>query len=400
MTYVVVGGGLAGAKAVETLRDEGYTGPITLFSTETDRPYERPPLSKGLLLGTDEPDSPFVHESGWYAAHDVDLRLGTTVTAIDRAAKVVRTGEGESVTYERLLLTTGSSPRPLPVPGGERALLLRTLEDSKRISDAVTSDTRVVIIGAGWIGLEIAAAARSRGADVSVVEMAALPLQRVLGDEIASVFADLHRSNGVKLHMNARLDRVTADTVELADGTSLPADVVIAGIGVTPNVGLASDAGLTVDNGVLVDRSLATSDPDIFAAGDIANVDHPFLKARVRVEHWATALNSGPAAAKAMLGQDVSYDRLPYFYTDQYDLGMEYTGWVDPSAAAPEVVIRGNVATREFIAFWLVNGKVVAGMNVNIWDVTDQVDALIRSGVEVDRARLANPDVPLPDLHA
>jgi 3-phenylpropionate/trans-cinnamate dioxygenase ferredoxin reductase subunit len=398
MTHVVVGGGLAGAKAVETLRDEGYTGPITLISTENNRPYERPPLSKGLLLGTDEPDSPFVHDLDWYASHDVDLRLGTTVTAIDRAAKVVRIGD-ESVAYERLLLATGSSPRQLPVPGGERALLLRTLEDSKRISDAVTDSTRVVVIGAGWIGLEVAAAARSRGADVSVVEMAALPLQRVLGDEIASVFADLHRSNGVKLYLSARIDRVTADTVELADGTSLPADVVIAGIGVTPNVGLATDAGLTVDNGVLVDRSLATSDPDIFAAGDIANVDHPFLKSRVRVEHWATALNSGPAAAKAMLGQDISYDRLPYFYTDQYDLGMEYTGWVDPSADAPEVVIRGNVATREFIAFWLVDGKVAAGMNVNIWDVTDEIDALIRSGVEVDRARLANPDVPLPGLH-
>jgi 3-phenylpropionate/trans-cinnamate dioxygenase ferredoxin reductase subunit len=399
MTHVVVGGGLAGAKAVETLRDEGYTGPITLLSTETDRPYERPPLSKGLLLGTDDPDSPFVHKPDWYTSHDVDLRLGTTVKAVDRSAHAVRTDNGDSVAYERLLLATGSSPRPLTVPGGERALLLRTLADSQRISDSVTDGTRVVVVGAGWIGLEVAAAARSRGAEVSVVETAALPLQRVLGDEIASVFADLHRSKGVSLHLNSGVARVTGDAVELTGGTSLPADVVIAGIGVTPNVGLAADAGLTVDNGVLVDRRLATSDPDIFAAGDIANVDHPFLKHRIRVEHWATALNSGPAAAKAMLGQDISYDRLPYFYTDQYDLGMEYTGWVDPSAS-PEVVVRGNVATREFIAFWLVNGKVAAGMNVNIWDVTDDIDALIRSGVEVDRTRLANADVPIGDLHS
>jgi 3-phenylpropionate/trans-cinnamate dioxygenase ferredoxin reductase subunit len=397
MTHVVVGGGLAGAKAVETLRAEGFAGPVTLISTETDRPYERPPLSKGLLLGTDDPDSPFVHEPGWYAAHDVDLRLGTTVTRIDRSARVVRTDRGDEVPYERLLLTTGSTPRPLTVPGGDRALLLRTLGDSRRISDALSDGTRVVIVGAGWIGMEVAAAARSRGSEVDVVAPDALPLVKVLGSEIATVFADLHRSNGVNLHMNTQVAKVTADSVELPDGTTLPADVVIAGVGVTPNVGLAADAGLAVEGGVLVDRRLATSDPDIFAAGDIANVDHPFFQHRVRVEHWATALHSGPAAAKAMLGQDINYDYLPYFFTDQYDLGMEYNGWYPPDAQT-ELVVRGDLTTREFIAFWLVDGRVAAGMNVNIWDVSDQVDALIRSRVEVDRARLADPDVPLPDL--
>jgi 3-phenylpropionate/trans-cinnamate dioxygenase ferredoxin reductase subunit len=185
--------------------------------------------------------------------------------------------------------------------------------------------------------------------------------------------------------------------VRLANGETLAADVVIAGIGVTPNVGLAVDAGLAVDNGVLVDARLTTSDPDIFAAGDIANVDHPFLEHRIRVEHWATALNTGPVAAKAMLGQDVSYDKLPYFYTDQFDLGMEYTGWVAPEAK-PTVVVRGELASREFISFWLVDGKVAAGMNVNVWDVTDQIEALIRSGRRIDPARLADPGVGLSDL--
>ncbi|WP_433300445.1 NAD(P)/FAD-dependent oxidoreductase [Actinoplanes sp. CA-030573] len=397
MTYVVVGGGLAGAKAVETLRDEGFAGPVTLIGAEAVRPYERPPLSKGLLLGTDEPDSPFVHSAEWYAEHDITLRTGTTVTALDRSAKTVRTNGGDEIAYEKLLLATGATPRPLPVPGGDRALLLRTLDDSKRISDAISEGTRVVVIGAGWIGLEVAAAARTRGATVDVIELAPLPLRNVLGDEIAQVFADLHRANGVTLHLGTGLEAIDGDTVRLADGSNLTADVVIAGIGVTPNVGLAADAGLAVDNGVLVDRRLATSDPDIFAAGDIANIDHPLLKHRIRVEHWATALNTGPAAAKAMLGQDVSYDKLPYFYTDQFDLGMEYTGWVAPDASA-EVVVRGDLATREFIAFWLVGGKVAAGMNVNVWDVTEPIEALIRSGAVVDQRRLADPGVSLSDL--
>ncbi|MFF5291791.1 NAD(P)/FAD-dependent oxidoreductase [Paractinoplanes globisporus] len=397
MTFVVVGGGLAAAKAVQTLRDEGFEGPVTLIGSERNRPYERPPLSKGVLLGTDPEDSVFVHSPEWYPEHDVTLRSGSRVTAIDRAAKVVRLDGGDEIAYEKLLLATGSSPRPLPVPGGERALLLRTIEDSRRISEAVTGDRRVVVVGSGWIGLEVAAAARSRGATVDVVGTTRVPLENVLGPEIAEVFAELHRANGVTLHMGTHAESVDAKSVRLADGTTLAADVVVAGIGVTPNVELAADAGLAVDNGVLVDRRLATSDPDIFAAGDIANVDHPFLKHRIRVEHWATALNSGPVAARAMLGQDVSYDKLPYFYTDQFDLGMEYTGWVPPSSS-PQVIVRGDLTTREFISFWLVDGKVAAGMNVNVWDVTEQIEALIRSGRAIDQDRLADPSVSLSDL--
>lgn len=390
MTFVVVGGGLAGAKAVETLRDEGFDGPVTLIGAEPERPYERPPLSKGVLLGNDPPESVYVHDPQWYAKHDVTLRTGIAATGIDRTARKVRLDDGDEIAYDRLLLATGATPRPLRVPGGERALLLRTLADSARISAAVTEGTRLVVVGHGWIGLEVAAAARSRGATVTVVGTSALPLRGVLGDEMATVFADLHRSHGVTLHLGAQVVSVDEEAVRLADGTALPCDVVVAGIGVTPNVRIAADAGLAVDDGVLVDRRLATSDPDIFAAGDIAAVDHPLLGHRVRVEHWATALHTGPAAARAMLGQDVSYDRLPYFYTDQYDLGMEYTGWVPPGADAT-VVVRGDLTTREFIAFWLVDGLVVAGMNVNVWDVTGPIGELIRSRRPVDPALLADP---------
>ena len=399
MTYVVVGGGLAAAKAVETLRDEGFGGSVTLIGTEQVRPYERPPLSKGLLLGTDAPDSVFVHSPEWYPEHEVTLRSGTTVTAVDRAAKVVRTDAGDEIAYEKLLLATGSTPRPLPVPGGDRALLLRTLSDSHRISEAVTGSSRVVVIGAGWIGLEVAAAARSRGATVDVVGATKLPLANVLGDEIAQVFADLHRANGVTLHLNTHAEAVDGKEVRLGNGETLAADVVIAGIGVTPNVGLAADAGLAVDNGVLVDGRLVTSDPDIFAAGDVANVDHPLLGARVRVEHWANAQGGGPIAARAMLDRDVTFDLLPYFFTDQYDLGMEYAGWIPPGAPA-DVVVRGDPAAREFVAFWLVGGRVAAGMNVNVWDVTDDIQALIRTRAPVDPARLADPAVPIGDLVA
>jgi 3-phenylpropionate/trans-cinnamate dioxygenase ferredoxin reductase subunit len=401
MAFVVVGAGLAGGKAVETLREQGYGGRIVLIGTEHHRPYERPPLSKGLLLGSAEQESVFVHGPDWYAEHDVELRTGTTVTALDREKQTV-TIAGEDIQYDRLLLTTGASPRRLPVPGADRALQLRTLGDSAAIARAATDGSRLVVIGAGWIGLEVAAAARSRGASVTVVEAAPLPLQRVLGDAIAEVFAALHRENGVVFHFGAQVREITATHVLLSDGTALPADAVVAGVGVTPNTALAEEAGLAVDNGVLVDGRLRTSDPAVFAAGDVANVDHPLLRARVRVEHWAYALHSGPVAARAMLDQDVTYDRLPYFFTDQYDLGMEYTGWVPPGADV-ELVVRGDLTsrTREFLAFWLVEGRVAAGMNVNVWDVTDSIADLVRAGLGgavVERGRLADPDVPLGEL--
>jgi 3-phenylpropionate/trans-cinnamate dioxygenase ferredoxin reductase subunit len=403
--FVIVGASLAGAKAAETLRAEQFSGPVVLIGTEDELPYERPPLSKDYLLGNAERDKIYVHPEDWYAGHDVDLRRGVTVTGIDRAAHAVTLGDGSQLPYAKLLLTTGSAPRRLPVPGADLGgvLYLRTAADSDRLKDAFTSGARIVVIGAGWIGLEATAAARAAGADVIVLETAELPLLRVLGREVAEVFAGLHRENGVDLRFGVQVAEVTGSGgkvsgVRLADGTQIPADTVVVGVGISPRVGLAEQAGLDVDNGVQVDAGLRTSDPDVFAAGDVANAFHPLLGKHIRVEHWANAVNQPQTAAKSMLGQDVAFDRVPYFFTDQYDLGMEYSGYVEPGGYA-QVVFRGDVPGREFVAFWLDGaGRVLAGMNVNVWDVNEDVQALVRSGRPVDPAALRDPGRPLDSL--
>ncbi|WP_019070710.1 NAD(P)/FAD-dependent oxidoreductase [Streptomyces hokutonensis] len=403
--FVIVGAGLAGAKAAQTLREEGFGGPVVLLGEESERPYERPPLSKGYLLGKDERDTVYVYPSQWYADHDVDLCLGTTVTGIDPAAHEVALADGSRLGYAKLLLTTGSSPRRLPpVPGADLdgVLYLRRLDDSDRIKEIFASVSRIAVIGAGWIGLETAAAARAAGVDVTVLEAGELPLLRVLGREAAQVFADLHTDHGVDLRCGVQVAEITGDggranAVLLADGSRIDADAVIVGIGITPNTQLAEAAGLETGNGVRVDAHLRTSNPDIYAAGDVANAAHPLLGTHIRVEHWANALNQPQTAAKTMLGQDVSYDRVPYFFTDQYDLGMEYTGYVEPGGY-DQVVFRGPTDTREFIAFWLAEGRVLAGMNVNVWDVTDPIRTLVTSGRAVDTKKLADTDVSLADL--
>jgi NADPH-dependent 2,4-dienoyl-CoA reductase/sulfur reductase-like enzyme len=402
--YVIVGASLAGAKAAETLREEGFAGSVVLIGEEDERPYERPPLSKGVLLGRDPRDSIFVHEADWYREHDVDLRLGTTVMSIDRTARRVELAGGDSVPYDRLLIATGASPRRLNIPGGDLdgVLYLRTAGDSDRLGAALREGGSVVIAGAGWIGLETAAAARELGCEVTVVEPESGVLHRWIGPEVGEVFEDLHRSHGVTFRFHEGLTAVTgsggkASAAVTSAGTELPAAHVIVAVGVVPNTELAAKAGLKVDNGILVDEALRTSDPDIFAAGDVANVLSPLLGRRIRVEHWANALTGGPAAARSMLGQEVSYDWVPYFFSDQYDLGMETAGLPEPGRY-DEIVYRGAKESGEFIAFWLADGVVVAGMNVNVWDVNDDIQALIRSGTEVDPARLADPDIPLSDL--
>ncbi len=404
-THVIVGASLAGAKAAEALREAGFDGRLVLIGQESERPYERPPLSKDYLLGKAERETIYVHPQEWYAEHDIDLRLGVTVTSIDRAAHEVSLDDGSKAGYSRLLLATGSSPRQLSVPGAslDGIRYLRSVGDSDRIRAALQHASRVVVIGAGWIGLETAAAARAAGAEVTVLEMAELPLQRVLGRQVARVFVDLHKDNGVDLRGGAEIVEITgsggtADGVRLADGSHVAADVIIIGVGITPNTQLASAAEIEVDNGVWVNAQLRSSDPDIFAAGDVANAFHPLLGKHIRVEHWANALNQPQTAARAMLGQEVAYDLVPYFYTDQYDLGMEYAGYVEPDNY-DEVVFRGDVPGREFIAFWLGDGgRVLAGMNVNIWDVNDAIQALVRSGRPVDVAALRDTGTPLDSL--
>jgi len=407
-TFVIVGASLAGATAAQVLREEGFGGRIVLIGKEPNRPYERPPLSKGYLMGTSPREDVFVHPAGWYGEHDVDLRLSTTVTSLDRVAREVVLDGGERIGYDCLLLTTGSQPRLLRVPGAADygVQYLRRLEDSERIRDAFTRASRVAIIGAGWIGLETAAAARAAGLEVTVLEAAELPLLRVLGPEVAQGFADLHREHGVDLRLGVEVAGLTgtgADGggavtgVELGDGTTVPADLVLVGVGITPVVALAADAGLDVTNGVRVDEHLRTQDPAVFAAGDVANAYHPKLGRNIRVEHWENARRQGAAVAKTMLGQDVVFDRLPYFFSDQYDLGMEYVGYVEPGEY-DRVVLRGDVGGREFLAFWLSGGRVLAGMNVNVWDVVGDVEELIGRGRQVDVDRLADPDVPLAEI--
>ncbi|AIJ15983.1 FAD-dependent oxidoreductase [Streptomyces violaceoruber] len=415
-TFVIVGGGLAGAKAAETLRTEGFTGRVILVCDERDHPYERPPLSKGYLLGKEERDSVFVHEPAWYARHDIELHLGQTVVAIDRAAKTVHYGDdGTHVSYDKLLIATGAEPRRLDVPGTGLAGVhhLRRLAHAERLKGVLATLGRdnghLVIAGAGWIGLEVAAAAREYGAEVTVIEPAPTPLHGVLGPELGAVFAELHESRGVRFRFGVKLTEIVGqDGVVLAartdDGEEHPAHDVLAAIGAAPRTALAQAAGLEIADrahggGIVVDDHLRTSDPDIFAAGDVASFHHALFDTSLRVEHWANALNGGPAAARAMLGRGLAHDRVPYFFTDQYDLGMEYSGWA-PAGSYDQVVIRGDAAKREFIAFWVKEGRVLAGMNVNVWDVTEPIQQLIRSKTRVDTEDLANPHVSLESLVA
>ncbi|MER6008786.1 FAD-dependent oxidoreductase [Nonomuraea angiospora] len=398
-TFVIAGGGLAAAKAAEALREEGFDGAIVVVGREPHLPYERPPLSKTYLQDGGERQKIFVHDAAWYRDHAVDLRTGVTVTEIDRAAHQVTLSDGERLRYDKLLLATGARPRRLTVPGHDRdnVLYLRTVDDSDRLRATLSAATRIAVVGAGWVGLETAAAARAAGVEVTVVEQERQPLLAVLGPEIGAVFAGLHRDHGVDLRLGARLAAVAEAGVRLADGTHIDADAVVAGIGAVPETDLAAAAGLPVDNGVITTADLRTGDPDIFAAGDVANAYHPLLGGHIRVEHWANALNQPAVAARAMLGRQAAYDELPYFYTDQYDLGMEYVGHVPPGLAH-DVVIRGDLAEREFLAFWLRNDTVIAAMNVNIWDQSDELKALVRAASPLDRAALADSSTPLRRL--
>jgi 3-phenylpropionate/trans-cinnamate dioxygenase ferredoxin reductase subunit len=398
--FVIVGGSLAGAKAAETLRKEGFGGPVVLVGAEPETPYERPPLSKGYLLGTADRESPRVHPADWYPENDVDLRTGVRATHLDPVAHRLTLDTGEELGYAKLLLATGASARRLPVPGADLdgVRYLRTFADSDQLlADLSGGGKRVLIVGAGWIGLEVAAAARHHGNDVTIVEPQPTPLHAALGPDMGAVFARLHRQHGVDLFTDTTVREFRGTdgrvTSVVTDGhAGLDADLVVVGIGATPNIELAAAAGLEVDNGVVTDHALRTSAADVFAAGDVASSFHPLYGRYVRVEHWANALNGGPAAARSMLGQDMSYDRVPYFFTDQYDLGMEYSGLGGPGDT---VVTRGNPDDGAFIAFWLENGRVTAGMNVNVWDVTEPIQQLIRMRRQVPVASLTDVDTPL-----
>src|SRR5436190_17441135 len=402
-THVIIGAALAGAKAAEALREEGFDGRIVLIGSERELPYERPPLSKEYLRGEAPREKARVHDEGFYESHDIELRTGTTATALDTAGSEVELEGGERLKYDRLLLATGAEPRQLGVPGAdlEGVHYLRDLDDADALAALLAKGSgRAAVIGAGWIGSEVAASARTKGLDVALVEMTDVPLQRVLGSEVGEIYADVHRQHGVDLHLGVGIERFEGagrvERVKLDGGRSIECDFAVVGVGVVPRTDLAERAGLEVGNGIQVSKRLETSVAGVFAAGDVANAFHSFYGGKLRVEHWANALNQPATAAQAMLGKDgASYDRLPYFFSDQYDVGMEYVGY---ATDWDEVVIRGDASAPEFVAFWLKDGAVQAGMNVNVWDVVEPIKALIESREKVDVERLRDTDVPIEAL--
>ncbi|GAA5203041.1 NAD(P)/FAD-dependent oxidoreductase [Microbacterium jejuense] len=404
MTHLlIIGGGLAGGTAAEALRDEGFDGDITVVAGEAHAPYQRPPLSKGYLGGSEGLDAVILHPADWYAEHGIRLVTGVAATSLDPAAHAVHLEDGERVPYDAVLLATGATPRMIPLPGHDLpgVMTLRRLDDSDALAARLRDGgTRLAVIGAGWIGMEVAATARGLGNEVAILERDAVPLAAALGPEMGEVFRRLHLEHGVDLRTSVGVDRIIGDERAegvVVDGETLAADLVLVGVGAVPNTALAEAAGLEIENGILVDAALRTSAPDVFAAGDVANAFHPVLQRHLRSEHWANALNAGKVAARSMLGLPASFDDIPYFYTDQYDLGMELSGYA-PLMTDAELVVRGDLATREFIAFWTDDGRVVAGMNVNVWDVNEDVQALIRSGARIDPDRLRDPAVSLTEL--
>jgi 3-phenylpropionate/trans-cinnamate dioxygenase ferredoxin reductase component len=400
-TFMIVGASLAGAKAAEELRERGFDGRVVVLGAEAERPYERPPLTKDYLRGESPRERAYVHEDGFYAARAIELETATTVAAIDPAAARVRLADGRELPFDRLLLATGAEARQIRVPGADLGGVhyLRTLADCDILRDRLQSGGHVVVVGAGWIGSEFAASARQRGLGVTIVDPASLPNERIFGAEIGTFYRDVHAQHGIELVLGEAVEAFEGDgsiaRVRTSAGRKIECDFAVVGIGVTPRVALAQQAGLGVDNGIVVDEKLQTSAPNVFAAGDVARGWHPFYAERMRVEHWANALHQGPAAAQAMLGEPVSYDRIPYFYSDQYDVGMEYSGH---APKWDEVVFRGDRDAGAFVAFWLKDERVVAGMNVNVWDVNAHVDALIRTREPVDVSALRDLDTPLESL--
>src|SRR3984885_12630122 len=402
-TFVIVGGGLGGAKAVEALREKDFDGQIVLCAEEQQLPYERPPLSKEFLAGKKSLSDFTVHDSAWYRKNDIDLRVGTAVLAVDPTAHTLEPPDCTSIRYDKLLLATGSRSRRLPIPGSDAAGVhyLRTFDDASTLNSALAEGSSLAVVGAGWIGLEVAASARQRGVNVTVVETAKLPLMGAVGEEVGAVFAALHRDHGVDLRLDSEVKEITtadgkATGLRLGDGSSVAADAVLVAVGAQPNIELADQAGLsTGDGGVLVDAALRTSDHDIYAVGDIAAAEHPLFGSRIRTEHWANALKQPAVAVAGMLGDPGKYTELPYFFSDQYDLGMEYAGHAPNSN---RVVFRGDVDSLEFAAFWLdADNHVLAGMNVNIWDVLDDIKSLIRNKTVVDLNKLIDPQASLGD---
>ena len=400
---VVIGGGLAAAHCVHELREGGYGKPITVIADEDAVPYERPPLSKEFLQGKKLPPEFQPFPGDWYAGASVDLRLGVRATAVDTSNKEVVLSDSASIGYENLVIATGCRSRlggrASNMPGWDLPGVhtLRSLADAQALKDELVNDRRLVVIGAGWIGMEVAASARAAGMHVTVLTLDEVPLAAAMGTEFGSHVARLHIRNGVHCRFGTTVDGISLGRESglkvMTSTGEVAADTVLLAIGAVPNNELAVAAGLEVGTGVLVDAHLRSSDPNILAAGDIAEAFNTTLGRSLRVEHWDNAIRQGKLAAATIMGREESYDWLPYFFTDQFDLGMEYVG---DRATDDEVVLRGDPGSGEFIVFWMRKGTISAAMNVNIWDVNDHLRSLV--GRSIPAGRLADTDVDLLSL--
>jgi 3-phenylpropionate/trans-cinnamate dioxygenase ferredoxin reductase component len=399
-TIVIIGAGQAGGWAAKTLRAEGYAGRIVLVGAEQHPSHERPPLSKAVLSGEAAPETTHLFKPGEHAALDLDFRAGVRASRIDRSAKRVELAGGDSVPYDKLILTTGGTARRLPVPGGDlpQVFYLRTIEDSLAIRETLGAGRRLVVIGGGWIGLEVAATARKLGTAVVVVEALDRLCARTVPPAISAFLRARHEREGVEIRLGVGVQAIEergALAVRLADGSTLEADAVVAGIGLEPEVALAREAALAVDNGIVVDEQCRTSDPDIFAAGDCANTPLPCLGRRVRLESWANAQNQAIVAAKAALGQDVRYDELPWFWSDQYDVNLQLLGL---PARWPEPVVRGDPAGASFSQFYLEGDRIAAIVAVNAPRDLRAAKKLVQTRKAVRAESLADPAVQLQRL--
>jgi 3-phenylpropionate/trans-cinnamate dioxygenase ferredoxin reductase subunit len=393
---VIIGASVAGANASQGARLQGWSGPIRLVGKESQLPYERPPLSKAVLIGRAPPSVATVYPGKFYATNEVDLILGTAATGLNLDDNTVELEGGRRLRFTRVVLATGSTPRSIPVPGAELPGVhtLRTFDDMFALRDELLPGRRVGVVGGSWIGTEVAACARARGCEVVLAEPMQTLLERVLGPEVGHYYDDLHRSHGVDLRLGVEVDGLDGhdrvEGVRYADGTSVDVDLVVLGVGVRPNIDLAAAAGLDINHGVLVDERLASSHRDVFVAGDIAEEQHPLLGRRLRVEHWANALNQGSVAGSNAAGGSKVYDRIPYFFSNQYDSSMEYSGWQVPW---DQVVFRGNPQDGAFVAFYLSEERLVAGANVNVSGVNEHIQRLLKTGGSVDVKQLADLNV-------
>ena len=393
---MIVGAGLAGSAAAQELRAQGFDGRLTMIGAEPHPPYERPPLSKEYLRG-EQTEPVLTRPLEWYAENEIDLRLGTRVTALDPSGPTVELEDGERLEATAVLLATGGSPRRLPDAPEEGVLYLRTLEDADRIKQALTGG-RLVIVGAGFIGAEVAASARSKGVEVTVLEMAPVPLQRALGDDVGRIYGQMHRDEGVDLRTGEGVERIDASNggvvVRTTKGDAIEAEAAIVGVGMVPNTGLAEAAGLSVSNGVDVDMTCRTSAPAVFACGDIANHDHP-LFGRIRVEHFDNALKMGAHVAGSMLGKADSFDDPHWFWSDQYDVNLQYAGF---AMTWDSVVTRGSLEDRDGVAFYLQDGVVLAALGLNRGKDVRRAMKLISARARPDPSALSDPDVDLRTL--